>query len=179
MEPARSKKIIWLEIFLIVAILVIINKNYLFPNKHSNVLSNLILKNCADKQFDKLLIMKESGYRIVSIRKDNDIKKINKIIAYFDNFKLLNYNKRIPNNYSDTSYTIRLENSKTYESLTIRILNSEFLTISLETIVKEKKKPSLTIYKTIHNYNKYKITDKKIDLKYIDTIFNSLAYEIK
>ncbi|WP_069650148.1 hypothetical protein [Caloranaerobacter ferrireducens] len=179
MEPARSKKIIiWLEIFLIVTALIIISKNYLFPNKHSNVLSNLILKNCEDKQFDKLIIIKKSGYHKFSVRKDNDIKKIDKIIAYFDNFKLSNCNERIFDNNNDTSYSIRLENSKTYESLTIRILNSEFLTISLETIVKEKKKPNLTIYKTIHNYNKYK-PDKNIDLKYIDTIFNSLAYEIK
>lgn len=165
---------------MIVAALVIINKNYLFPNKYSNVLSNLILENFENKQFDKIIIIiiKTSSDGKFSVRKDNDIKKIDKIIAYFDNFKLSNYNEKIFNNNNDT-YSIRLENSKTYENLTIRIVNSEYLTISLETIVKEKKKPNLTIYKTIHNYNKYKTTDKNIDLEYIDTIFNSLAYEIK
>lgn len=180
MESARSKKIvIWLEIFLIVAALVIINKNYLFPNKYSNVLSNLILENFENKQFDKIIIQKTSSDGKFVARKDNDIEKINKIIAYFDDFKLLNCNNgKIFSNNNDT-YDIWLENSKTYEGLTIRIVSSEYLTIHIKTLVKEKEKPNLTIYKTINNYNKYKTINKNIDLKYIDTIFNSLTYEIK
>lgn len=145
--------IIAISILILAAILNNLKDLKVILNPEKGTFEELIF---TEKEFDRLSI----SNRVTKNDRDTEDKVIVKeMLEYIKDIKLIEKLKFNPRNtIPDKNYSIELRNNKTFESVDIYFLDEDYVRIW-----------------TNSDYKIYKIDGTKIDINYIEEIFNKLG----
>lgn len=146
--------LILIGIIILIFRFIVYYYDYYYPREFATLVD-------LDVEFDKIIIEKRTSNEVIS-KRDIDKKKINQVIDYFNTFQLVKARKRLP--VSKWLYDICIY-GRGY--LDIFIYGDEYIEIYQTIYTKDGSTKRVN--------GKYRIWKDKIDLKYIEQIFNSLG----
>ena len=166
-----------LHIRIVISLLIIavlISKNYKGKGTFEELVLDKYLDVAVEKKFDTLRIEKRLNTGESIIKRTDDINKINESLSKFNEYKLVEYQGRMPKNEM-YDYNISFE-GYSLEQIEIMTNGDKYLWVFTRTLVtNEDKKTKTTTVKTKETLKRYEITNTSIDMDYLDDLFNSLS----
>ena len=168
------------KIFFIIFILfMFILSNYkqieTLINPVKGLFEDIILDEFQEENFDKLSITKRSNNKLENThyedRNSKDKIIVNKLLNYFKGLELREVH--IEKKYF--KYDVTFRNSKTFEDIWIWILDEKYIEINARLMVAEiNEEKNITKWKSVSHRTYYEVENGKIDLEFIDEMFNQL-----